>query len=137
MSLPVLTDPMEATKTYSRIVQRLAGLIQDRTEHGYVFRTDLRLRPDPGATPVALPIDAALTYYEARGQNWERAAWIKARPCAGDLAVLHGEGLAHTPVTVQGIEGLGGVDGLLHRPVVNHPQGQGLAWSVTLPGMVD
>ena len=86
-ALPVLTDPLEATKTYSRIVQRLAGLMQDRTEHGYVFRTDLRLRPDPGATPVALPIEAALTYYEARGQNWERAAWIKARPCAGDLAV--------------------------------------------------
>ncbi len=61
--------------------------MQDRTANGYVFRTDLRLRPDPGATPVALPIEAALTYYEARGQNWERAAWIKARPCAGDKAV--------------------------------------------------
>ncbi len=78
-------EPGEETKHFSRLVQRLAGLMQDRTEHGYVFRTDLRLRPDPGSTPVALPIDAALTYYEARGQNWERAAWIKARPCAGDL----------------------------------------------------
>lgn len=77
----------EETKLMSRIVQRLANLMQDRTEHGYVFRTDLRLRPDPGATPVALPIEAALTYYESRGQNWERAAWIKARPCAGDRAV--------------------------------------------------
>jgi [glutamine synthetase] adenylyltransferase / [glutamine synthetase]-adenylyl-L-tyrosine phosphorylase len=77
----------EETKVMSRIVQRLANLMQDRTEHGYVFRTDLRLRPDPGATPVALPIEAALTYYEARGQNWERAAWIKARPCAGDRTV--------------------------------------------------
>jgi glutamate-ammonia-ligase adenylyltransferase len=77
----------EETKLMSRIVQRLANLMQDRTEHGYVFRTDLRLRPDPGATPVALPIEAALTYYESRGQNWERAAWIKARPCAGDKAV--------------------------------------------------
>ncbi len=80
-------EPGEETKLMSRIVQRLANLMQDRTEHGYVFRTDLRLRPDPGATPVALPIDAALTYYESRGQNWERAAWIKARPCAGDRAV--------------------------------------------------
>ncbi len=80
-------EPGEETKLMSRIVQRLANLMQDRTEHGYVFRTDLRLRPDPGATPVALPIEAALNYYEARGQNWERAAWIKARPCAGDLAV--------------------------------------------------
>jgi glutamate-ammonia-ligase adenylyltransferase len=81
------TEPGEETKLMSRIVQRLAGLMQDRTEHGYVFRTDLRLRPDPGATPVALPIEAALTYYESRGQNWERAAWIKARPCAGDRTV--------------------------------------------------
>jgi glutamate-ammonia-ligase adenylyltransferase len=87
---PALVDPMECTRTYSKIVQRLANLMQDRTEHGYVFRTDLRLRPDPGATPVALPIEAALTYYEARGQNWERAAWIKARPCAGDRAVAEG-----------------------------------------------
>ena len=81
------TEPGEETRLMTRIVQRLANLMQDRTEHGYVFRTDLRLRPDPGATPVALPIDAALTYYEARGQNWERAAWIKARPCAGDREV--------------------------------------------------
>jgi glutamate-ammonia-ligase adenylyltransferase len=80
-------EPGEETKLMSRIVQRLANLMQDRTEHGYVFRTDLRLRPDPGATPVALPIEAALNYYESRGQNWERAAWIKARPCAGDRAV--------------------------------------------------
>ena len=82
-----LKDPYEATKIFSRIVQRLAGLMQDRIGDAYVFRTDLRLRPDPGATPVALPVEAALTYYESRGQNWERAAWIKARPCAGDKRV--------------------------------------------------
>src|SRR5690606_20346489 len=84
---PVLVDPSEATKVYSRIVQKLVGLMEDRQAHGYVFRTDLRLRPDPGSTPVALSVDAALAYYESRGQNWERAAWIKARPCAGDRAV--------------------------------------------------
>ena len=83
----VLADPGEATKIYSRMVQRLVGLMEDRQAHGYVFRTDLRLRPDPGSTPVALSVDAALAYYEVRGQNWERAAWIKARPCAGDKAV--------------------------------------------------
>jgi glutamate-ammonia-ligase adenylyltransferase len=82
-----VTEPDEATKVYSRIVQRLAALMQDRVGNDYVFRTDLRLRPDPGSTPVALSIDAALAYYESRGQNWERAAWIKARPCAGDKAV--------------------------------------------------
>lgn len=84
---PVLKDPSEATKIYSRMVQRLVGLMEDHQAHGYVFRTDLRLRPDPGSTPVALSVDAALAYYEVRGQNWERAAWIKARPCAGDKAV--------------------------------------------------
>ena len=83
----VLADPDEATKTYSRMVQKLAALMQDRVGDDYVFRTDLRLRPDPGSTPVAISIDAAIAYYESRGQNWERAAWIKARPCAGDLAV--------------------------------------------------
>ncbi len=83
----VLTDPENASQTYTRLVQRLASLMQERTGNGYVFRTDLRLRPDPGSTPVALSVDAALTYYEARGQNWERAAWIKARQAAGDGAV--------------------------------------------------
>ena len=82
----VLADPVEATKFYSRIVRGLVALMQDRTAHGYVFRTDLRLRPDPGSTPVAISFDAAISYYEVRGQNWERAAWIKARPCAGDIA---------------------------------------------------
>ncbi len=59
-------------------------LLQEHTGDGYVFRTDLRLRPDPGATQVALSIDAALSYYESFGQNWERAALIKARIVAGD-----------------------------------------------------
>ena len=83
----VLVDPSEATKFYSRMVQKLVGLMEDRQTHGYVFRTDLRLRPDPGSTPVAISFDAALAYYESRGQNWERAAWIKARACAGDRQV--------------------------------------------------
>jgi glutamate-ammonia-ligase adenylyltransferase len=83
----VLVDPSEATKFYSRMVQKLVGLMEDRQAHGYVFRTDLRLRPDPGSTPVAISFDAALAYYESRGQNWERAAWIKARACAGDRQV--------------------------------------------------
>ncbi len=83
----VLADPGEATKIYSRMVQKLVGLMEDQQLGGYVFRTDLRLRPDPGSTPVALSVDAAIAYYEVRGQNWERAAWIKARPCAGDKQV--------------------------------------------------
>ena len=68
-----------------RLTQRLSDLMQARTGDGYVFRMDLRLRPDPSSTPLAVPIPAALDYYESVGQNWERAAFIKARPCAGDL----------------------------------------------------
>ncbi len=78
--------PDEATRVLTRVVQRLAALLEEREGRDYVFRTDLRLRPDPGSTPLALSMDAALAYYESRGQNWERAAWIKARPCAGDKA---------------------------------------------------
>jgi [glutamine synthetase] adenylyltransferase / [glutamine synthetase]-adenylyl-L-tyrosine phosphorylase len=65
------------------IVRGLVKLIAETTD-GYVFRTDLRLRPDAGATQVAISLDAAADYYESLGQNWERAAMIKARPCAGD-----------------------------------------------------
>ncbi|TIM06618.1 bifunctional [glutamine synthetase] adenylyltransferase/[glutamine synthetase]-adenylyl-L-tyrosine phosphorylase [Mesorhizobium sp.] len=83
---PAVVDPLDATELFSRLTRRLVRLLQDRTEHGYVFRTDLRLRPDPGSTPLAIPVEAALRYYEARGQNWERAAMIKARPVAGDVA---------------------------------------------------
>lgn len=83
---PAIVDPLDATDLFARLTRRLVRILQDRTEHGYVFRTDLRLRPDPGSTPLAIPVEAALRYYEARGQNWERAAMIKARPVAGDLA---------------------------------------------------
>jgi glutamate-ammonia-ligase adenylyltransferase len=69
------------------IVRGLVKLIAERTGGDYVFRVDLRLRPDAGATQVAISTDAALDYYEAMGQNWERAAMIKARACAGDPRV--------------------------------------------------
>ena len=69
------------------IVRGLVRLIAERTGGDYVFRVDLRLRPDAGATQVAISTDAALDYYEAMGQNWERAAMIKARACAGDPRV--------------------------------------------------
>ena len=68
-----------------RLTRDLVAVMEERTGDGYVFRVDLRLRPDPAAMPLALSIDAALTYYESMGQNWERAAMIKARPVAGDL----------------------------------------------------
>lgn len=69
-----------------RVTQTLAAMLQDHTEDGYVFRIDLRLRPDPSSTAAAVPIAAAFEYYESVGQNWERAAYIKARAAAGDIA---------------------------------------------------
>jgi len=67
-----------------KITQDLMQMIEQRTMHGYVFRTDLRLRPDPGATPVAISVDAAESYYHSMAVNWERSAMIKARVVAGD-----------------------------------------------------
>lgn len=81
----IATDESEATETFARLVRRLVRIMQERTADGYVFRTDLRLRPDPGATPLAISVDSALLYYESRGQNWERAAFIKAKAVAGDV----------------------------------------------------
>jgi len=80
-----LRDGLEPGPFFVRLTRDLVRLMQERTADGYVFRTDLRLRPDPGATQIALSTEAALHYYEAYGQNWERAALIKARPVAGDL----------------------------------------------------
>ena len=70
-----------------RMVRELVTLLSERSADGYVFRTDMRLRPDPGATPLAVSTAAAEQYYESLGQNWERAAMIKARPVAGDMDV--------------------------------------------------
>jgi len=72
---------------FTRLARDLCALMEARDADGYVFRTDLRLRPDPAATPPAIALPAALTYYESMGENWERAAMIKARPVAGDLAL--------------------------------------------------
>ncbi len=73
-------------QTMVRFARDLVRLLQERTADGYVQRVDLRLRPDPASTPLAVPIRAAEAYYESMGQNWERAAMLKARPVAGDLA---------------------------------------------------
>ncbi|WP_246317083.1 bifunctional [glutamine synthetase] adenylyltransferase/[glutamine synthetase]-adenylyl-L-tyrosine phosphorylase [Hyphomicrobium methylovorum] len=70
---------------FVRLTRDLVLLLEERTEDGYVFRTDLRLRPDAGATQIALSTVAAHGYYETVGQNWERAAMIKARAIAGDI----------------------------------------------------
>jgi glutamate-ammonia-ligase adenylyltransferase len=86
-----LAPDIEPQPFFVRITQGLARLLQQRTGDGYVFRVDLRLRPDPASTQVAISTEAALYYYEREGRTWERAAMIKARPCAGDA--IAGEAL--------------------------------------------
>ncbi len=91
VDLILLYDPAPPASTnaasavFVQLARDLVGLMQTRDADGYVFRTDLRLRPDPGSTPIATSLPAALSYYESLAQTWERAAMIKARPVAGDL----------------------------------------------------
>lgn len=74
----------DAGQAAVRIGQRVIETLQKRDGEGYVFRVDLRLRPSPEVTPIALPVDAAISYYESTALPWERAAFIRARIVAGD-----------------------------------------------------
>src|SRR3981189_1485369 len=84
LAAPTLAPDIEPMSFFVRVTQGLARRLQQRSGDGYVFRVDLRLRPDPASTQVAISTEAALHYYEREGRTWERAAMIKARPCAGD-----------------------------------------------------
>ena len=79
-------DYLDARSSFVRATRKAMAMLSDLTGDGYVFRTDLRLRPDPAVTPVCLSMEAAERYYESLGRTWERAAYIKAAPAAGDLA---------------------------------------------------
>ncbi|HET9715654.1 MAG TPA: bifunctional [glutamine synthetase] adenylyltransferase/[glutamine synthetase]-adenylyl-L-tyrosine phosphorylase [Pseudolabrys sp.] len=81
-----LPENVEPSGFFVRLTQRVVRILQERTADGYVFRADLRLRPDPASTAIAVSTAAAASYYESVGQNWERAAMIKVRACAGDVA---------------------------------------------------
>jgi glutamate-ammonia-ligase adenylyltransferase len=91
IDLVLLFDPeagiyrAEPQPMMARLAHDLVSLLSQRDEHGYVFRVDLRLRPDPAATPPVVALPTALRYYESHGRTWERAAFSKARPIAGDL----------------------------------------------------
>jgi glutamate-ammonia-ligase adenylyltransferase len=93
IDLVLLYDPEspcysgEAQSLMARLARDLVTLISQRDADGYVFRVDLRLRPDPAATPAVVALPTALRYYESQGRTWERAAFSKARPVAGDLAL--------------------------------------------------
>ncbi len=92
VDLIILFDDQDATEAelqvmrsrFVRATRRFVSMMSSHSEGGYVFRTDLRLRPDPLVTPVCISAEAAERYYESFGRTWERAAFIKARPCAGD-----------------------------------------------------
>ncbi|MDV3257997.1 MAG: bifunctional [glutamine synthetase] adenylyltransferase/[glutamine synthetase]-adenylyl-L-tyrosine phosphorylase [Sphingomonas sp.] len=75
-------EPGEAAVRYGR---RFIELMQQRTHDGYVARVDMRLRPSPEVTPIVLPAEAAISYYESSALAWERAAFIRARAAAGDI----------------------------------------------------
>ncbi len=84
---PALAGNEQIPRHFVRASRLLVQLMSEASVDGYIFRTDLRLRPDPGSTPLAMSAQAAELYYESVGQNWERAAMIKAHPVAGNLAV--------------------------------------------------
>ena len=86
VSMPKRTRD-EPVETAARIARKLVEIMQARDGDGYVFRVDLRLRPTPEVTPPAIPVDAAIAYYESSALAWERAAFIRARACAGDIAL--------------------------------------------------
>lgn len=84
---PAIAGNDQMPRHFVRCARLLVQLLSETSADGYIFRTDLRLRPDPGSTPLAMSVQAAELYYESVGQNWERAAMIKAHPVAGNQAV--------------------------------------------------
>ena len=77
----------QQNRHFSELTRRLSQLLSQQTEDGFGWRVDFRLRPDPAVTPLCLSTEAAISYYESIARTWERAAFIRARPIAGDLAV--------------------------------------------------
>jgi glutamate-ammonia-ligase adenylyltransferase len=69
---------------FVRLGQRLINALHEATGDGFVFRVDMRLRPNGASGPLALSFDAMEQYYQAHGRMWERYALIKARVAAGD-----------------------------------------------------
>ena len=110
-----------------RIGRRVIELLQARDGDGYVLRVDLRLRPSPEVTPIALPADAAVHYYESQALPWERAAFIRARAAAGDVALGRRFLDAIRPFVWRrslDFGAVGEIRGMSHRIRDHHAQGQ-------------
>ncbi|MEM6857008.1 MAG: bifunctional [glutamate--ammonia ligase]-adenylyl-L-tyrosine phosphorylase/[glutamate--ammonia-ligase] adenylyltransferase [Pseudomonadota bacterium] len=73
-------------ETAQRYTRRILKLLSDITSEGYVVRVDLRLRPASEISPLAVPYAQALEHYQSAALPWERAAFTRARPAAGDIA---------------------------------------------------
>ncbi len=77
--------PVNNHEFFEHLGREIVRLLTETTELGAVYRVDLRLRPDGQRGPMVMSLPAMLTYYDVRGRTWERQAYIKARPVAGDL----------------------------------------------------
>ena len=86
--------PLDAEAWFTRLGQRLAQLLGEVTADGFCHRVDLRLRPFGASGRLVLSFSAMEQYFQREGRDWERYAWIKARPVAGDLAA--GDALLET-----------------------------------------
>jgi len=127
-------DDWGAARTvFVRVTRLMAAMLSDLTGEGYVFRTDLRLRPDPGVTPVCMAMAAAERYYESVGRTWERAAHIKARAAAGDLAAGQAYLQRLTPFVWRRHLDFAAIQDAhdMARRIRDH---KGLAGPITLPG---
>ena len=103
---------LAASDYFARLGQQLAKLLDEVTADGFCHRVDLRLRPFGNAGRVALSFTAMELYFQREGRDWERYAWQKARPVAGDLEA--GERLLHTlrPFVYRRYLDFGALDGL-------------------------
>ncbi|MEN8657459.1 bifunctional [glutamine synthetase] adenylyltransferase/[glutamine synthetase]-adenylyl-L-tyrosine phosphorylase [Marivita sp.] len=126
-------DYHEARSALVRATRKMCGMLSDLTGEGYVFRTDLRLRPDPSVTPVCLAMEAAERYYESLGRTWERAAYIKARSCAGDIVAGEKFLKTLTPFVWRKHLDFAAIEDAhdMVRKIRDH---KGLAGPITLPG---
>jgi glutamate-ammonia-ligase adenylyltransferase len=77
-------DVAEAAVRYGR---RVIALLSALDGDGYVFRVDMRLRPSPEVSPIVLPVEPAIGYYESSALAWEQAAFIRSRVSSGDRAL--------------------------------------------------
>ena len=79
--------PISNIEFFDLVARELIRLLTERTELGSVYRVDMRLRPEGLRGPMVMGVDSAMRYYDNRGRTWERQAYIKARPVAGDLSL--------------------------------------------------